>query len=87
MVVGAVLHLGLGVPHPTPLLVLYGLVLGGLFAARMKVVQDVTRETRERQEAMAEANRARQAAGSTEEPDAGTDGSAGPSLSGGSPVP
>ncbi|TVR62197.1 MAG: hypothetical protein EA422_11630 [Gemmatimonadales bacterium] len=62
MVAGAALHLGFGLPHPTPLLVVYGLILGGLFVYRMKVVSDLQTETEAKSQALAEANRAREAA-------------------------
>ena len=65
MVTGAVLHMGIGLPHPTPLLVVYGLVLAGLFFYRMRVVSELQTETEAKSEALAEANRARKAAGTT----------------------
>ena len=56
------LHLGLGVPFFTFLLIPYGLVLAALFIYRMRVVEQVTSEMHARQKAMSEANRAKDAA-------------------------
>lgn len=71
VVVLAVLHLGVGIPLPSPLLVLYGLVLAVLFVYRMRVVNQVLAEVESRQKAMAEANRAKsEAVAAPEEADA-----------------
>jgi hypothetical protein len=58
LAVGAVLHLGFGIPHPTPLLVLYGLVLAGLLVWRWRIVNQLYVEQEAAMAARAAANRA-----------------------------
>lgn len=61
MVVVAALHFGLGVPAPTPLLVVYALILAGAFLYRMKAVREAYAENLEKREVIAAENRAREA--------------------------
>lgn len=77
--VGAVLHLGFALPLPTPLLVIYGLVLAGLLVTRWRIVNGLYAEQEAAMAARSAANREARTGGA--EP--GADRRAGPGAGGG----
>ncbi len=56
--VGAIVHLGFALPLPTPLLVVYGLLLGGLLVGRWRIVNRLFIEQEAAMDARSAANRA-----------------------------
>lgn len=75
---GAVLHLGFALPLPTPLLVIYGLVLVGLLVARWRIVNGLYAEQEAAMAARSAANRKDRTKGAEPGADQGADPDAEP---------